>query len=424
MLSTTENAVIMMRPPEVFQDDGFLPGLDLDIMTTRRPEYNDEGWRHKLATEIKKCDIWKILPTFLVSNAFSLSITVLTGCSLAYLEHSSTTDDDYSPSILFGLWSFTDPDDDDTTTLMWNRQCRPYDFYSSSSSSSSSSIFELDTKFRTARAFGALGVCIGFLTMAALWMGVIRDFESTTNWRRWVGGSLLLCCFCEAMTILILQSEVCIKHHCQLGRGGNWVVAACVLYFSAGVLLLKWPRAVRDYTHSSLAADESEEHNHVYPAEVAAEDDVWSGFWRGLGTEEVEMVGGVQPYRDNPDEEETNTGATRPSMPQQSSSLRNMLSSFDSELMVSFEPLAIPENNTNGAAGAANNKHIVEVLPPPPVQESPTNAMERLRQQSTIHAAPVQVKAEEAPPARTQQDVGCSRDSLKNILDAFDDDTL
>jgi len=431
----SENAVMMARTrPEVFQDDGFLPDLELDIISTR-PEYA-EGWKEKLIKRLHKCDVWKVLPTLLVSNAFSLSITVLTTCSLA----SVSTTDEVDP-ISFGLWSYTDPDRLANGTIfnpiqsqLPSQACHPYDFTLRHQGQVDNLGLTLDSKFRTARAFGVLTVCIGFLSMSALWMGVVRDYDSTTNWRRWVGGSLLLCCFFQGMTLIVLQSEVCDfgGGDCDLATGANWVIASCVLWFCSGLLLVKWPRA-KEYTHSSLAADESEEGNHEYPAEVAGEDDgVWSGFLKSLGSEEVEMI---EPYRDNPEEGGDNNGG-RPAGPQQSSSLRDLFSSFDSELNVTFEPA-----KTNAKA----TPKLLNPPPPPPSPPAepltPQSALEQLRQKSTIQATKPPPPRTVTPPSPEEEvedathgghngqatkrtpDMG-SRDSLKGILDAFNDDSL
>ena len=224
---------------------------------------------------------------------------------------------------------------------------------------------------------------------------------------------------------MVLESGVCDFGDCHLGEGASWVIVACVLWFSSGVLLVKWPRA-KEYTHSSLAADESDEGNHEYPAEVAEVDDsMWGGFWKSLGSEEVEMV---KPYSDNPED------GGRPS-PVASSSLRDMLSSFDSELDVSFEPA-----DATKMKGSVASKPIPPLSPPPPPAESgtPQNSLEQLRQQSTIHATKAPPKPPTPPPEeenatthgrssvvkRAMTIEKGTRDSLKNILDAFDDDSL
>jgi hypothetical protein len=431
----SENAVMMARAkrPEIFQDDGFLPDLELDIMTTR-PEYA-EDWKDKLVKRLRKCDIWKVLPTLLVSNAFSISITVLTTCSFVKLTMSYETD-----PISFGLWSYTDPDrlpngtifNPHIPTQLPNQECHPYDFtlHHHSDAPEDNMGVTLDSKFRTARAFGVLTACIGFLTMAALWLGVVRDYDSTTNWRRWVGGSLLLCCFLQGMTLVVLKSGVCAFGDCHLGGGATWVIFACALWFSSGALLLKWPRA-KEYTHSTLAGDEGDDGEYEYPAQVGDDDvSVLSGLWKSMGSEQIEMV---KPYRDNPQDNKDG----RPAAPVQSSSLRDLLSGFNSELNVSFEHASVKPTNGN-----TTPKPIPPPPPPPSAPLTPQDALEQLRQQSTIQATKSPPKpvapppVEKVDPPKPKSSVkqpadraavvpqAGSREELKNILNAFDDDSL
>jgi hypothetical protein len=59
---------------------------------------------------------------------------------------------------------------------------------------------------------------------------------------------------------------------------------------------------------ASVAVQEDDDDEHSYPADVPEDqddnndynDNVWGGFWSGLGSEEVEMVMPTQPYRDHP----------------------------------------------------------------------------------------------------------------------------
>lgn len=515
----------------VFRDDGFLPNLELDIITIdstqhqKRPEYHyciQVCW-HWIITCLcqSKWDLGKLIPTFLVSNAFSCSITVLTGCNLIIrqdiINNSQTTPStttnqgsrSSSSALTFGLWSYTanvsttitapshpqqylDFITNTTTTatiatttttmppmgtVEYHEECQSYNFYSPHA------IVVLDAEFRTARAFGIIAACIGFLTMAALWIGIVRDAEFTTTttsrtvsrcsfWRRWVGCGLLVCCFLEGMTLIVLQSGACHNNNknnsdtnnsassqCRLGSGSNWVIVACVQYFVTGILFLQWTssraRATSNnnkarYTHASLAVDEDDEDTHSYPAEVPedheynnATNNVWSGFWNGLGSEEVELVMPNHPYRDNPPNDmlETNTHgeqqpnhnnsnsiSNRPSMSETSSSLRNLLSSFDSELMDTIESSTVIENygrqqqqRQKGQSTDRQVQHFVEVPPPPRIKESPSQALERLRHQSIIQVLPIQIHHDEHV-IHEELELG-SRDSLHTILNSFRDES-
>ena len=65
-------------------------------------------------------------------------------------------------------------------------------------------------------------------------------------------------------------------------------------------------------------------------------------------------------------------------------------------------------------------QYFVEVPPPPRIKESPAEALERLRQQSTIQVLPVQLHGEHA--MNEELEVG-SRDSLQTILNSFRDES-
>ena len=257
------------------EDDNFLPDLDL-VQFVDRPEFHATMWDRITDTLQNHCDPWKIVPTLVVSNAFSCSLTVLTLYTLAELQVENEPD-----PISFGLWSYSDPDRTEDGTLFipsamdYSRTCRQYT--DTEGGRGPQHIF-LDTKFHTARACGVLAVCFGFLTMAAMWMGVIRDHESTTNWRRWVGVCLFICCFLEGMTLMVLKSGVCdsqrqgIYRDCLRGEGSITVIISCGLWFLGGIMLVKWPRA-DEYEHSTLAADESDEAKHPAP------ETVWDSGW-------------------------------------------------------------------------------------------------------------------------------------------------
>ena len=433
MSNETEHESIL-RNPEVFNDDSFLPDLELDIMTTRPAAQSDGGCMDEVFRYMYECDFCKVLPTFLVSNAFSCSITVLTTCRIVH--RTSTAIDDQ-----FGPWSYSDS----------KGECQSYDFKSPTSISSLH-----DQLFRSARGLAIAGACLGFFAMAGLWMGTLRDHvgrktsrRKRSRWKVCVACGLLLCSIMEGMTLLLLlHSDACHSNNnstttatentskvtCHLGDGAWWVLAATLQYLLTGFLVLGWRNASKNFTHSSLAADESEEDEHAYPAEVADADALWDGFWKGLGSEEVELINmPTMPYRDNVEQVTNPTGnAPRPMPPQQpqaSPSLRDLLLAFDSEL-VSFEPMD-PENHNASAAVAITKPPYVELPPPPRVMEPPSVSLERLRLQSKIAAradavagaslridAPSLSSSSPSTAAAASMpgvDFG-SRDSLKSIL--------
>jgi hypothetical protein len=266
----------------------------------------------------------------------------------------------------------------------------------------------MDAPFRTARVFGVLSVCVGFLTMAALWIGVLRDYDSTTPWRRWVGGSLLLCGFGESMTLLVLTSHVC-QTGCSLGTGYAWVVAGTVLWFASGVVLVKWPRA--EYRHFSLSMEEDPQQQRNYPERVVDDDDALSGMWRSFSDETTLVEMTTRFYN-----EET---------PQLSSSLRNLMSGFDSELHGDLNSSMDPSLSKNGQVNVADFKNHDNH----DGSSSPQRTMERLRHQSeiqssqSVHTTPNTTCRPKIQPQIPPNVQGSSRHDLKSILDdAFDDD--
>ena len=381
---------------EVFNDDSFFPDLELDIMTTRPASDTEGGCMDVLFRYICECDFWKVLPTFLVSNAFSCSITVLTTCRVVHRERD---DQDANTSIddQFGLWSYKDS----------QGECQAYDL------ECPTSILSLnDQLFRSSRGLAIVAACLGFFTMAGLWMGALRDHVAPkasslrtrrrARWKICVGSALILCSMIQGMALLILRSDACHstttntssrRTTCRLGDGGWWVVAATLQYLVTGFLVLGWPCAFKNYTHATLAADESEADQHAYPAEVADDGALWGGFWKGLGSEEVELIDmPTAPYTDNVDEVTNPAGNTsRPSLPYGTPSLRDLLLGFDTELMVSFEPMNADHQMMAATATAAVKPPFVEMPPAPRVVEPPSVSLERLRQQSKIAPSRVAV---------------------------------
>ena len=306
-------------------------------------------------------------------------------------------------------------------------ECQSYDL------KSPTSILSLDDQlFRTSRGLAIVAACLGFFTMAGLWMGALRDhvapskalrMRTRARWKICVGGGLLLCSMIQGMALFILHSNACVhstqvhtsRVACRLGDGGWWVVAATAQYLVTGFLVLGWPCASKSYSHASLAPDESEEEQHAYPAEVADDDALWDGFWKGLGSEEVELTDmPTAPYSDHVDPVTDPAGtASRPSPPPAAPSLRDLLLGFDSEL-VSFEPMNLDHHTV------ATKPPFVEIPPPPRVVLPPNVSLERLRQQSKIAprvVTSVNVGEEGDVITRSTQEVELgSRDNLKSIL--------
>jgi hypothetical protein len=375
---------------KAYYEDSDGPDLDLDLNVVRQAKdrgYDDSCWE-RFSDCILKLDPWKLIPSIIVSNAFSCSLTVLTLCTLAEVSTEGEPD-----PISFGLWSFSDPDIDEygnlhiPTPLDYIRTCQ----YTPIGDKSGPPQVFLDPNFRTARACGVLAVSIGFLTMSMMWLGVIRDYESTTNWRLWVGISLVVCGVLEGMTLWILKSGVCDSvilgkySNCKIAHGGHTVIIACTLWFAAGVLLIKWPRKNEsNQRHSTLAGDEADEAKNVYPEII--------GFWQHI----------IRNLDDEQQIELEKMRGGRPGMGAPQSSLHSMMESFDDELSVCSNTGTAPKR----------------LGPPPTTNTSGEPTGEAASSRSPSWRVP------RLASASMHDEINLRRPSLHEFLEAFDDQDI
>jgi len=373
-----------------YREDNEGPDLDLDLDVVREAKARYvESYGERFTSCLLALDPWKIIPSVLVSNAFSCSLIVLTLCTLAEVSTEGEPD-----PISFGLWSYSDPDVDIYGNIYIPApmdKIRTCQYTPVGHISGPPQVF-LDSHFRIARACGVLAVCIGFLAMSMLWLGVVRDHASTTNWRRWVGSFLVICCFLEAMTLWILMSGVCDSvvsgkyTNCRIAHGGYTVLAACVLWFTSGVVLLKWPRRI-EQGHLTLAGDERDEAKNQYPEIIG----FWQYFIHSLDNEQqIEL----------PTVKFADTRSTI--MPHQSSSLHDIFESFDDELRFSSSDIRI----------APPKRQSVEQIP---ASGEPTSEGSKSHWRvSRLAASSLEAELAAAP----------RRPSLPDILGAFDADIL
>ena len=383
---------------KAYRDDSDGPDLDLDLNVVREAQAR---YRESCCERFRRCilglDPWKLIPSILVSNAFSCSVTVLTLCTLAEV----TTEGEPDP-ISFGLWSYSDPDIDADgninipSPLDRIRTCQ----YTPLGDASGPPQVFLDPNFRIARACGVLAVCLGFLTMAMLWLGAVRDNNSTSNWRRWVGCSLVICCLFQGMTLWVLESGVCHSvvqgkyTNCEMAHGGRTVMVACVLWFTSGVLLLKWPRK-EEYRHSTLAGDENDESKNIYPEIV--------GFWQHL----------IQTLDDEQQIEVVTVGNSKPVVATQSlSTLHDIFESFDDELSVCSSNSHQLSQKRQSATTRPSTSTLLSASSGEPSGESSSSiwSVQRLARPSMEDEA-----ASSLNPRRA---------SLHDILGAFDEEIL
>jgi len=113
--------------------------------------------------------------------------------------------------------------------------------------------FVADSNLKAARAFNVLTTSIGFLCMLMMLCSACTPF-SRGSWGC-TGIYLILCSLFVGLTLLIKKSNLCTAQldykkgdevytfdgACTLGYGSNCAIAAIVIFFFAGVSVLKVP---------------------------------------------------------------------------------------------------------------------------------------------------------------------------------------
>jgi hypothetical protein len=273
-----------------------------------------------LCCDWSACEFWKIVPAFFASNAFSCSITILTVCHLVHrhvdMESNTTTASDQSHNsqttndslLSLGFWSYaiTANVNTDNSSTIFNHEspdipidsCQSYEI-----TDPITSIIFSDIYFHIARGLAVGTMCLGFGTMAALWIGMLRDSTrrhrgvslrpNSCHWSRGVALTLWVCAALQMTSFWLLQhgSILCKHMDCHWGRGSSIVVAASIQYILTGILMCWWPRNYDTYSHGTIANDETQDVDYDHPEEVAEIDEGgWGSLWNDLSSEQVELI--------------------------------------------------------------------------------------------------------------------------------------
>lgn len=224
-----------------------------------------------------------ILPSFLVTKAFWLTLASLGSCDLADVSYGGNTHDheDAEESVTtirsFGLFRYSDtsPSYDASSSIdySWQDSSSNYslDLIAKNETTLESIVtnvmerihschemdrhfFILDGNFRTARAAGAIALSLGFFVVLITWIQTCQPI-SKSLWRITLI-SVLSCALLEGLTMLIFHASFCsgeIEHsspftlvadgtifqtngiHCKIARGSGATIAACTFWFIAAV---------------------------------------------------------------------------------------------------------------------------------------------------------------------------------------------
>jgi hypothetical protein len=282
-----------------------------------------------LCCDWSTCEFWKVVPAFFASNAFSCSITILTVCHLIHHpfdsnmlnNHSNNSHNTNDAILSLGLWSYavttsssnshTDFINNNNNSATFNHKnpdipmesCHSYEI-----TDPITSLVFSDINFHLSRGLAVGTVCLGFGTMAALWIGMLQDSirhgrgrhrgvtlrPNCCHWSRGVALALWVCAGLQVASFWLLQhdSVLCGHMDCPWGKGSSIVMAATLQYLLTGILMCWWPQSFDTYTHTSLANNEGDEdQDYDHPAEVAEIDDRgWGNLWNDLSSEQVELI--------------------------------------------------------------------------------------------------------------------------------------
>jgi hypothetical protein len=227
-----------------------------------------------------------VLPSFLVTKAFWLTLASLGSCDLADVSYGGNTDDheggDESVTTIrsFGLFRYSDtsPSDDTGSSIDYSWQDSSSNYSLNLTAKNETKLesivtnvmerihschkmdrhfFILDGNFRTARAAGAIALSLGFVVVLITWLQTCQPI-SKSLWRITVI-SILSCTLLEGLTLLIFHASFCsgeIEHsspftlvadgaifqtngiHCKIARGSGATIAACTFWFIAAVSIV------------------------------------------------------------------------------------------------------------------------------------------------------------------------------------------
>mmetsp|Transcript_22183 Transcript_22183/g.34131 ORF Transcript_22183/g.34131 Transcript_22183/m.34131 type:complete len:596 (+) Transcript_22183:33-1820(+) len=252
----------------------------------------------------------RVLPSSFSSTAWWLSVHTLGLCDMILLEVDGS---DFSVTIAdthrhdhtylkFGLWAYSDVTfetyDDDFVMFyvnQWEQLHQKCIYPLKGGMYGDTPLFVMDTKFVLARICALLTTASGFICMMILWAAVVREslFQNIKpfGWRTWVIGIQLLCCFFEAMTLMVLKSQMCNHDHtspnnngqqqdaavdddfsptyyyrnCEIDQGASIPILSCCFWFFAIIAMLTWPKEDEpQYSHTfrGFWSDLATEHHH------------------------------------------------------------------------------------------------------------------------------------------------------------------
>jgi hypothetical protein len=267
-----------------------------------RHQYRNFGSRfhlfqllHLLIYDRTKCKevFVALLPSFLATKAFWLTLASLGSCDLADVSYGGYTHDkdvvDESVATIrsFGLFRYSEtspfPSDSSTgvssssSSINFPWQDSPT-YYSLDLSRENETklesivdnvmerihschkmdrhFFILDGNFRTARTAGAIALTLGFFVVLITWVQMCKPISGSL-WKITVI-SVLLCTLLEGLTFLIFHASFCsgeIEHsspftfvadgtifetdgiNCKIARGSGATIAACAFWFLAAVTI-------------------------------------------------------------------------------------------------------------------------------------------------------------------------------------------
>jgi len=309
---------------------------------------------HLLIYDRTKCKevFVTVLPSFLATKAFWLTLASLGSCDLADVSYGGYTHDkdvvEESVATIrsFGLFRYSETSNFSSDSSIGI----------SSSSSNSSSIdfswqdssayyslglsrenetklesivdnvmerihscqkmdrhfFILDGNFRTARTAGAIALTLGFCVVLITWVQMCKPI-SKSLWKITVI-SVLLCTLLEGLTLLIFHASFCsgeIEHtspftfvadgtifetdgiNCKIARGSGATIAACTFWFLAAVTIFLLVPHGTISTNSIPYNSANGRHEHL---DFTNDDDGFTMDEYDNGTNEG---GGGRPYSDS-----------------------------------------------------------------------------------------------------------------------------
>lgn len=238
---------------------------------------------HLLIYDRTKCKevFLTLLPSFLATKAFWLTVASLGTCDLADVSYDGGTaegnlvPDSVSVTIIrsFGLFRYSESSSSESSSNSWQNSTT---YYSESINEKNETklesivdnvmerihschkmdrhFFILDGNFRTARVAGAIALTLGFFVVIITWVQTCKPI-SKSLWKITMF-SVLLCTLMEGLTLLIFHASFCSGEindefifvadgtvfeidniNCKIASGSGATIAACTFWFIAAVTI-------------------------------------------------------------------------------------------------------------------------------------------------------------------------------------------